>query len=107
MKYYDVKSGRAKTLSTLETWRTNEVFSEIGGILSKNDYKMKGRYVSCGICDCLTRHNITRFIVELNSNEMPLEIIDDIRDALKGLSVDFTNIISQRSKLILVFVQNF
>ena len=47
--------------------------------------------------------------LELNSNEMSVEIIVVIRDALKELSVDFTNVIARRrgSKqfLDLIFTQ--
>jgi hypothetical protein len=103
-KAYNVETGRATTLSSLEMARINQVFTRIGDVLSSGGYEIRTGYVSVGECHC-SNHRQIKFIVELG-NELPINIIDDIKYALDP-SIEFTNIISQRSKLVLVFVQNF
>jgi len=92
--YYDVDSAcvRKRIFSSLEIAHMNEVFGRIQDILSD----VRGKYITVRKCQCSPQtHNITRFIIELNSNEIPIETIYEIKDVLEGLSVEFTSVVSR------------
>ena len=96
---YDVDKRCVKTLSSLEEARTDQVFSNIEDVLSTS-YEKRGRYVSVGDGECFAKkHRQTRFIVILNSSEVSIEKIYETNDILKGLSIEFTNVISRHEKL--------
>src|SRR5215831_18698625 len=108
-KAYDAGKKCARTMSPLESARIDQVFAEIGGVLS-NGYEIKDRYVWVGDCGCLTeKHRQIKFIVILNTNEISIEMINKIMEG--RLSIEFTNIMSgnegQNSFVILVFTQSF
>src|SRR5215469_13770281 len=91
-KAYDVDKRRAITLSALETALSDKIFGRIENILSRNNYEVRGKYVSYGKCECFTKaHRQTRFIIELNSKEIGVEVIHDIEDDLDSLDVEFAN----------------
>jgi len=96
--------------SSLEAARTNQIFSKTEDVLSKSGYEVRNRYVSVGACEC-SKHRQTRFIIILNSNEISIEKIYEVNDILKGLSIEFTNVISrhegQNTFIVLVFTQLF
>ena len=92
--YYDVDSAcvRKRIFSSLEIAHVNEVFGRIQDILSD----IRGKYITVRKCQCSPQiHNITRFIIELNSNEIAIETIYVIKDVLEGLSVEFTSVVSR------------
>ena len=45
---YDVNKRRAITLSALETALSDKIFGRIENILSRNNYEVRGKYVSYG-----------------------------------------------------------
>ena len=107
---YDVDKRRAKTLSA-ETALSDKIFGRNENILSRNNYEVRGKYVSYGKCECFTKaHRQTRFIIELNSKVIGVQVIHDIEDDLDSLDVEFAHIVTRSEKrsktfLDLVFVQ--
>jgi len=62
-------------------------------VLSEHNYNIRGKYISVLKCQCGS-HKQTRFIVEIDSKELPVEIISELETISKPF-VKFTNIITR------------
>jgi len=59
------------------------------------------KWVSEGRCDCDT-HNDSYFMIEINSDMLSIDVIQDITDALEDLHAEFTNIRLEKSLQLVV-----
>jgi hypothetical protein len=96
LAYYDFdkQETRTRIFSSLEIEHANRVFDTIEDILLEDDFTIRNKWVSAGKCECKT-HDDTYFMVEVESDIIPIGMIHDIEETLEEYHVKLVDILAR------------
>jgi hypothetical protein len=92
----DKQRTRTRVFNKVEIAAANEIFHILEDIMIDYDYKMTGKWISSGKCECGT-HQDTYFMVEVEG-PIEMDIIHEIEEALEDRDVELAYIMASGHK---------